>query len=162
MPTIVRDEITYPFLNFYGCTVEVWEWIRKVITRFIMDASAYPCWNQSQSTLVKWALSAINQVSAAIRPKFSPMSGQNVSRILDLLLAPLWNVSINSSMRPLTISVLNIFRETYVHFYHFWTRKWSRLFGSSLMEDEDPSMPWPDAILMTCRRKKPGQYKPCC
>ena len=27
MPSIVRDGITYPFLNFNGCTVEVYEWI---------------------------------------------------------------------------------------------------------------------------------------
>ena len=30
----VWDEITYPFSNFNGCTVEVWEWIRFVILHF--------------------------------------------------------------------------------------------------------------------------------
>ena len=25
MPSMVRDEITYPFPNFNGCTVDVWE-----------------------------------------------------------------------------------------------------------------------------------------
>ena len=27
MPSKVRDEITYPFPNFDGHTIEVWEWI---------------------------------------------------------------------------------------------------------------------------------------
>ena len=27
MPDKVWDEITYPFPNFNGCTIEVWEWI---------------------------------------------------------------------------------------------------------------------------------------
>ena len=31
------DEITYPFINFNGCTVEVSEWISKFIPHFIME-----------------------------------------------------------------------------------------------------------------------------
>ena len=38
----LRDEITYPFPNFNGCTVEVCEWIRNFITHFIMGAITYP------------------------------------------------------------------------------------------------------------------------
>ena len=30
MPSKVWDEITYPFPNFNGCIVEVWEWISNV------------------------------------------------------------------------------------------------------------------------------------
>ena len=37
MPIKVRDEITYPYLNFNGCTVEVWEGISIFIPYFIMD-----------------------------------------------------------------------------------------------------------------------------
>ena len=37
------DEITYPFPNFNGCTVEVWEWISSFTPRFIIDAITYPC-----------------------------------------------------------------------------------------------------------------------
>ena len=33
----VWDEITYPFPNFNGVTVEVWEWISDVILHFVMD-----------------------------------------------------------------------------------------------------------------------------
>ena len=33
----VWDEITYPFPNFNGCTVYVWEWISNCIPQFIMD-----------------------------------------------------------------------------------------------------------------------------
>ena len=35
----VWDEITYPFPNFNGCTVEVWEWISNFIPHFMMDVS---------------------------------------------------------------------------------------------------------------------------
>ena len=31
MPSKVWDKITYPFPNFNGCTVEVWEWISNFI-----------------------------------------------------------------------------------------------------------------------------------
>ena len=37
MPGKVWDETTYPFLNFNGCTVEVYEWISIFIPHFI-------CW----------------------------------------------------------------------------------------------------------------------
>ena len=31
------DEITYPFPNFNGATVEVWEWISNFIPHLMMD-----------------------------------------------------------------------------------------------------------------------------
>ena len=37
IPSKVWDEITYPFLNFNGCTVEVWEWINNFTPHLIMD-----------------------------------------------------------------------------------------------------------------------------
>ena len=36
------DEITYPFPNFNGCTVDVWEWIRNFVPHHIMDVISYP------------------------------------------------------------------------------------------------------------------------
>ena len=33
------DEITYPFPNFNGCTVEVWEYISNFIVNFILDST---------------------------------------------------------------------------------------------------------------------------
>ena len=33
----VWGEITYPFPNFNGATVEVWEWISNLIPHFMMD-----------------------------------------------------------------------------------------------------------------------------
>ena len=39
----VWDEITYPFPNFNGCTVEVWEWINNFIPHFIMVTINFPC-----------------------------------------------------------------------------------------------------------------------
>ena len=41
----VWDEIAYPFPNFNGCTVEVWEWISNFIPHFKMDIITYPCWD---------------------------------------------------------------------------------------------------------------------
>ena len=46
MPSKVWDEITYPFTNFNGCSVEVWEWISNSIPHFIMDLITYPCWRE--------------------------------------------------------------------------------------------------------------------
>ena len=36
-PCKVWDEITYPFPNFNGATIEVWEWISNYIPHFKMD-----------------------------------------------------------------------------------------------------------------------------
>ena len=37
MPNKVWDKIIYPFPNFNGCTVKVWEWISNFIPQFIKD-----------------------------------------------------------------------------------------------------------------------------
>ena len=42
-PLNVWDEITYPFLNFNGATVEVEEWIRNSIPHIVKDVITYPC-----------------------------------------------------------------------------------------------------------------------
>ena len=42
MPSKVLDEITYPFPNFNGATVEVWESISNFTPHFIMDVIIYP------------------------------------------------------------------------------------------------------------------------
>ena len=42
MPSKMWDEITYPFPNFDGATIEVWEWISNFIPHFIMDLITYP------------------------------------------------------------------------------------------------------------------------
>ena len=38
----VWDEISYPFPNFNGSTVEVWEWISNFIPHFIVHVITYP------------------------------------------------------------------------------------------------------------------------
>ena len=38
------DEITNPFPNFNGATVEVWEWISNFIPHCIEFMITYPCW----------------------------------------------------------------------------------------------------------------------
>ena len=52
MPSKVWDEITYPFLNFNGCTIEVWEWISNFILHIIIDVITNPCWNLCWTLLV--------------------------------------------------------------------------------------------------------------
>ena len=49
------DEITCPFPNFNGCTIEVWEWISNFFPHFITDVITYPCWDYRLSMLVKGA-----------------------------------------------------------------------------------------------------------
>ena len=36
MQSKMSDEIIYPFPNFNGCTVEVWEWASNLISQFII------------------------------------------------------------------------------------------------------------------------------
>ena len=60
------DEITYPFLNINGCTVEVWELISYFIPHFVMDAVIYPCWDQSETVLVKGAPGRYKRASSNI------------------------------------------------------------------------------------------------
>ena len=40
-------EITYPFPNFNGCTVEIWEWLSNFIPHFIGRLITYPWWDLS-------------------------------------------------------------------------------------------------------------------
>ena len=44
MPRKVWAEIIYPFLNFNGHTVEVWEWVSNFSPHFIIDVITHPCW----------------------------------------------------------------------------------------------------------------------
>ena len=37
-----RDDSTYPFPNFNGSTVEIWEWINNHTPHFIMNVVTYP------------------------------------------------------------------------------------------------------------------------
>ena len=45
IPSEVWYEITYPFPNFNGFTVGVWEWMSNFTPLFIMDLITYPRWN---------------------------------------------------------------------------------------------------------------------
>ena len=55
MPRKVWDEITYPFLNFNSCTVEVKEWISNFIPHITMDVITFLWWNKKLIMLVKGA-----------------------------------------------------------------------------------------------------------
>ena len=39
------EEIVYPFSNFNGCTVEVWELISNFMPHFIGHVISYACWD---------------------------------------------------------------------------------------------------------------------
>ena len=52
MPSKVWDEITDPFPNFNGCTIEVWEWISNFIPHIMMDVITYPPVNISIETKI--------------------------------------------------------------------------------------------------------------
>ena len=41
MPSNVWDEITYPFPNSNGCTVEEWEWRGNLIPHILLDVIIY-------------------------------------------------------------------------------------------------------------------------
>ena len=43
MPRKVSDEIIYPFPNFNGVVVEIWEC--NIFPHFIMDVISHPCWS---------------------------------------------------------------------------------------------------------------------
>ena len=43
----VWDEITYPFPNFNGTTVEIWELISNFIPHFTGRVITYPCRDKS-------------------------------------------------------------------------------------------------------------------
>ena len=48
----VWDEVTYPFPNSNGFTVEVWEWISHFIAHSILNVITYPCWASSAMALM--------------------------------------------------------------------------------------------------------------
>ena len=45
--------MTYPFRNFDGAAVEVWEWISNFIPYFTANVITYPCYGYKQSLSVK-------------------------------------------------------------------------------------------------------------
>ena len=47
------DEITYPYPNLNGSTVDVWEWISNFISRILIDVITYPSGDKSWSMLIK-------------------------------------------------------------------------------------------------------------
>ena len=55
----VWDEITYPFLTFTNCTIEVWEWISNFIPQFPGHVISYPCRDLSWTIIVKGTTGAI-------------------------------------------------------------------------------------------------------
>ena len=39
------NEIIYPFSNFNGAAIEVWEWMNNFISHFSGHVITYPCWD---------------------------------------------------------------------------------------------------------------------
>ena len=59
MSSKVWDEITCPFPNFSGCTVEVWEWISTFISHLITHVMWCPCWDQSKISVERCWISKL-------------------------------------------------------------------------------------------------------
>ena len=55
MPIEMRYESTYPFLNFNGTSIEVWEWISNFLSHFILNVITHACWDQSYIILINGA-----------------------------------------------------------------------------------------------------------
>ena len=82
MPNKVWDEITYPFPNFNGCKIEVWDWKTNSIPHFIIDVITHPCWNLSWSMLVKGVTGNCHQKQAFINgvpPEVTIWAAQDVA-----------------------------------------------------------------------------------
>ena len=72
-------EITHPFPNFNGSTVDILEWISNFIPHFLMDVITYPCWDESM--LIKrvtgglaFVLSIYNLCNMIISPRSTTAS----------------------------------------------------------------------------------------
>ena len=62
----VLDEITYPFPNFNGATVEVWGWMSNFISHCTEHGITYPClspvlYPQDQSVNIYWCISLVHK-----------------------------------------------------------------------------------------------------
>ena len=78
MPSKVRDEITYPFQNYNGCTVEVWKWISNFIPYFIMDAITYPYWDYANKRGHRLVHTTYGGAAPFAAP-FPPLAGAGVA-----------------------------------------------------------------------------------
>ena len=47
MPSKLRDQIRYPFPNFNGRIVEVWDWVSDLIADIKLDVITYSYWNHN-------------------------------------------------------------------------------------------------------------------
>ena len=66
----VWDEITYPFPNFNGDTIEVWEWISNFNPHFIWHVITYPCWNVDLIHVSKRGCSHVSTNGLGIKTVF--------------------------------------------------------------------------------------------
>ena len=110
MSSKVWSEITYPFSNFNGCTIEVWEWISYFLPHFVMGVITYPWWDKLKLVHI----SKRNQEELMISDtKGSPRSWVE------------WCA--RKCPRYLTPSALNLFKERRHVFYTFSAVRWRRL-----------------------------------
>ena len=82
-------EITNQFLNFNGCTVEVWEWISDFISHLSVDVITYPYWDRSSTMLVK---RAIGSKTFKMSAPFSIIVRQMHIACMFYTLVYLWNI----------------------------------------------------------------------
>ena len=92
MPIKVWYKITYPFPNFNGCTVDVWEWISYFITHFIMYIVTYPWWHLSTAHITGTAMTTFCRTYGLIEwaittfLSYFPFPSSRANRLLHPLL----------------------------------------------------------------------------
>ena len=64
------DDITHPFQNFNGETIEIWEWISNFISHFTGYVITYLCWDYRKSILVNKAPVSLPINSVSCTPGF--------------------------------------------------------------------------------------------
>ena len=100
------DEITYPFLNFNGFTVEVLEWISNFISHCIGHAITYP-----------WCLSKLVKGTPVghywvYYPGVLPLSAVNVYNEAITLL---WAITVITAVKA-----IDLFTTSYCLMHHQW------------------------------------------
>ena len=101
MPNKVWDEITYPFPNFNGCSVEVWEWIINFIPHLIMGVITYPCSIKliGWSILVKGRLGCKLSTFSIIQKNYIRHKGSKFIRY-DILLKKIIYIHVRTLVTP--------------------------------------------------------------
>ena len=134
MPCKVWDEITHPFPNFNGCTVEVWKRISNIIPHFVWFCPSK--WNIYHKWWSDLTIAMNHTISFQI---WFQVDDKQKSIYLILIL---WLASFPSISRP--FSTVDAYRPYFQYLFSIFTK--------SLARYEHFSSHW---IFRTCGGRKP-------